>query len=78
MEASVNYTADLIIQYSLVGFALLGAFGWILWKLFKKNKNQESGSCCGCGLADTCNKKNHGNHKNLQQQHCGKPNTKDN
>lgn len=56
MEASNAYT-DMVIQYSIVGLVLLAAFSWILWKLIKKEKKKSSGSCCGCALADSCNKK---------------------
>ena len=54
MICEVTMSANMIIQYSLVGIVLLGACVWILIKIFKKNKNK--GPCCGCSLSDTCNK----------------------
>lgn len=86
MEGSQGYNTDFIIQSSLVGLVLLGACIWIIWKLFKKNKNAGTHSCCGCSQSDTCEKikllhlkenKNHGNLKDLQQQHCRQSDTTD-
>lgn len=57
MILDAAYSADFIIQYSLVGLCLLGACVWIGIKLFKKNKYQNQSGCCGCGLADNCAKK---------------------
>lgn len=72
IAVSQTYTTDFIIQYSLVGLVLLAAFSWILWKMLG-NKKRGSNSCCGCGLADSCKKKNlkdtYENSKNLQRQH---------
>ena len=70
MLARENFTADLVVQYSIVGLVFLAACVWMIWKIVKRNKRESGGSCCGCGLADHCNKKNYGNSKNLQQQHC--------
>ena len=56
MHGNENLTADLIIQYSIVGLILLAALGWILWKLLRKQKNSK-GPCCGCALSDSCKKK---------------------
>lgn len=60
--------ANMIIQFSIVGVVLLAAFGWLFWKTFSKQK-KKTNSCCGCALADNCNKKNlkkdHGKNKNL-------------
>ena len=56
MEVNNGNTSDLIIQYSVVGLVLLAACGWIIYKLFKKNK-EKSNSCCGCSIADSCSKK---------------------
>ena len=59
---------NLLIQYSIVGVILLGICVWIIWKISKKNK-KNSNPCCGCGLAESCNKiknknlKNNGNNK---------------
>ena len=68
MDSSQELSIDLIIQYSIVGLILLAACGWIIWKLFRKQKKGSVSSCCGCSLSDTCNKKiitkktsNHGN-----------------
>ena len=72
-----EFTPDMVIQYSLVGLALLSAFGWIIYKMIKKSRSESSGGCCGCSLADACKKKNHGNITNLQQQHCGESNSAD-
>ena len=72
-----RFSNDMIIQYSIVGFIILAAFAWMVWKLVRINKkNGVEGSCCGCSLADTCKKKyqkensvtktlNHGNDKDL-------------
>lgn len=49
-------SSNLIIQYSIVGVILLGAFIWLLWKTFRKQKTRKN-SCCGCALADSCDKK---------------------
>ncbi|MCH5230279.1 MAG: FeoB-associated Cys-rich membrane protein [Muribaculaceae bacterium] len=69
-----GYSPDMIIQYSLVGLALLAACCWIIWKLVKKNKSKDSNGCCGCALEDSCNKKRreNGNIKDLQRQHSRK------
>lgn len=56
MNHPQDLTADMIIQYSIVGLILLVACGWIIWKLFKKRKDKPSGSCCGCAIADSCKK----------------------
>lgn len=62
MESSKGFTTDMIIQYSIVGVILLAVCAWIIWKLFRKRSKEESGSCCGCGLAETCKrKKSYGN-----------------
>lgn len=61
------YKTDMIIQYSVVGAVLLAACGWILWKLLRKKPNKNSGSCCGCALADNCDKKQNGKSKDLQR-----------
>ncbi len=45
---------NLLIQYTLVGICILGACIWIVVKAVKKN-NKKSG-CCGCSLADLCQK----------------------
>lgn len=74
MDHPKEFTTDMIIQYSIVGLILLAALGWILWKMFRKNKKSESGSCCGCSIADTCKKaqiKDHGNSQNLQRKYSG-------
>lgn len=81
-----EFNTNMIIQYSLVGLALLAAFAWILWKSLKKEKKIGS-SCCGCSLAENCNKKtllnkdlkdnHHGNSTNLRQQHCGESDQSD-
>ncbi|MEZ3551167.1 MAG: FeoB-associated Cys-rich membrane protein [Muribaculaceae bacterium] len=52
----MSTTTNLIIQYIFVGLVIIGAFIWIIWKLIKLNK--KGGGCCGCDLADACNKKN--------------------
>lgn len=56
METPKEFTVDQIIQYSVVGLVLLAAFGWMLWKIFRKSK-KVSGGCCGCAIADSCGKK---------------------
>ena len=58
MEHTREISPDMIIQYSIVGLILLAAFGWILWKMLRKNKGGSSDSCCGCAIADSCQKKN--------------------
>ena len=45
------------LQYTLVGIILLAACAWIIWKIAKGNK-KSGNSCCGCGLAETCEKRN--------------------
>lgn len=56
MENSHGYSTDMIIQYSIVGIILLAAFGWILWKMLRKQKKMNN-SCCGCAISETCQKK---------------------
>lgn len=51
------YSTDLIIQYSVVGFVLLAALGWIVYKIKAKKRPAEGNSCCGCALSDNCKKK---------------------
>ena len=58
MEKGTDFTTGLIIQYSIVGLILLVTLGWMLWKMFHKNKDISSGGCSGCGIADSCKKKN--------------------
>ena len=52
----LQYTANMIIQYSVVGLALLAACIWIIWKLYRKNKKGASDTCCNCALAEKCEK----------------------
>lgn len=47
---------SLIIQYILVGIILLAAIVWIAIRLFRLRKKGAGRSCCGCSLADSCNK----------------------
>lgn len=76
IKCASNFTADMVIQYSLVGLVLLCACVWIIIKIYKSNKKGSLGSCCGCQLSDHCKKLNHGNNKDLQQQYCGESGTK--
>ena len=72
MNRTTGYSTDLVIQYSIIGLILLAALGWILWKILRKDRNKDLGSCCGCTIADTCKKvqrKDHGNNKNIQREH---------
>lgn len=57
MLLNMEFSSNLIIQYSIVGILLLGACIWILWKVFSHGKKSKD-PCCGCGLADNCKKKN--------------------
>lgn len=64
------YNANMIIQYSIVGIVLLVACGWIIWKIFRKQKKNNS-PCCGCSLSESCDKKKikekyHGKNTDLQ------------
>ena len=68
MNGQENMTTEMVIQYSIVGLVLLAAFGWILWKLLRKNKKQSS-SCCGCSLSENCKKKEILNKKNKYGNH---------
>lgn len=65
----VKETLDInfIIQSTIVGVIILAACIWIIWKIVKKQKDN-SGSCHGCGLADTCNKRNKNDGKNSDLQ----------
>lgn len=64
-ESHQGLTVDLIIQYSIVGIILLGAFAWMVWKIVGMNKkNKSGGGCCGCSFADSCKKKEIKNYKN--------------
>lgn len=53
-------TVNLIIQYALVGLALIGALVWIVIKLVKLRKMGKEGGdcCCGCSMSQSCGKKN--------------------
>lgn len=55
MEAT-HTSANLLIQYILVGVILLAATVWIIWKLIKIKKHGPK-SCCGCSLSESCGKK---------------------
>lgn len=57
MQDQTAMTADMIIQYSIVGIVLLAACLWIVWKLFRRQKKEADG-CCGCALSENCKKKN--------------------
>lgn len=61
-ETSQLLTTEIIIQYSIVGLILLAACVWIILKIARKNKNKQSGACCGCAIADSCKKVKNGNH----------------
>ena len=62
MNPPEEMTSQMIIQYSIVGIILLVACGWIIWKLFRKNKKNTGGSCCGCAIETSCKKrKKYGN-----------------
>lgn len=50
----MELTANLIIQYCIVGLVLLGAVVWIIWKLVGLRKRSNVKSCCGCALAGSC------------------------
>lgn len=54
MEAGQVFSADMIIQYSIVGLILLAACLWIVWKLVRKHKSNQG--CCGCAISDSCKK----------------------
>lgn len=54
----MELTANLIIQYCIVGLVLLGAVVWIIWKLVGLRKRGNMKSCCGCALAGSCASKN--------------------
>lgn len=78
MLISATYSADFIIQYSIVGLIILVACGWAFFKMYKRQK-KNSGPCCGCSIADSCAKKNisqnlhnHADSENLQRQHSTK------
>ena len=43
------------VQYTIVGVIILAAIVWAIVKITRISKNKGS-ACCGCGLADTCNK----------------------
>lgn len=51
----LNIASNLIAQYIIVGIILLAASAWIIWKLIKLRKKGVK-SCCGCALADACEK----------------------
>ena len=53
METSAN----LIIQYIIVGLILVGVVVWILRKIIILGKRGNAKSCCGCSLANACGKK---------------------
>lgn len=51
----MSSSANLIFQYIAVGIIFLGALAWTVVKLIKLNK--KGGACCGCDLANACNKR---------------------
>lgn len=52
------FITNIIIQYSIVGLILLAVCAWMVWKIVRLSRKDTPGSsCCGCGLADSCKKK---------------------
>lgn len=43
------------VQYIIIFVILAAVIAWIIYKLVKKDKGTQGG-CCGCDLAETCNK----------------------
>lgn len=66
----MELTANLIIQYCIVGLVLLGAVVWIIWKLVGLRKRGNVKSCCGCALAGSCASKNTKNKKTEKGNEC--------
>lgn len=48
---------SVITQYIIVFVILALVLAWIIYKLFSK-KGRNSGSCCGCSMAQVCSDKN--------------------
>lgn len=63
MGNNSEFTTDMIIQYSIIGAILLGAFAWIVWKMIRKSKGKDSGCSCGCCQSESCLKKDIKSHK---------------
>lgn len=53
-----NFSLNIIIQYSLVGIILLAIAIFLFVKILRRSKENSSGGCCGCGLAENCKKRN--------------------
>ncbi len=51
-------TANLIIQYIIVGLILAGIVVWVGIRLYRIRKRGKIDSCCGCSLSGACGKKN--------------------
>lgn len=51
-------STNLILQYIVVGAILVAVAVWIIWKLIRLKKHGKPDACCGCGLYESCNKKN--------------------
>lgn len=49
-------TANIIVQYILVGGAFLGALAWVVVKMVRLHRRRGNG-CCGCALSENCAKK---------------------
>lgn len=43
------------IQYTIVGFIILGALVWIVIKIIRNSKRQNTNGCKGCALSEKCN-----------------------
>lgn len=47
---------SIALQNTIVGLVILGACGWMIYKLMRPKKGKR-GACYGCSLSDTCAKK---------------------
>lgn len=52
----MSYSANIIIQYIIVGIALLAVVIWIVRKIIHIRKSGQVASCCGCSMAEACKK----------------------
>lgn len=57
-------SANLILQYIVVGAILVAVAVWVVCRLIRLKKQGKPDACCGCGLSESCNKKNLKKHIN--------------
>lgn len=53
----MDETANLLLQYIIVGLILLGISIFVIIKLFRIKKKGIPSKCCGCSMSDACNAK---------------------